>query len=86
MIICEWNQSSFKCYNLSVKDYNKQKLPPHPDRSWVPLRLLSEGYWEFFPRGLTGRGVKLTTHLHLEPKLKMRGATLPLPQYVFMAW
>jgi hypothetical protein len=28
---------------------------------------------------------KLTTHLHLVPKL-MRGAISPLPQYVFMAW
>jgi hypothetical protein len=29
---------------------------------------------------------KLTTHLHLAPKLRMRGAISPLPQYVFMAW
>jgi hypothetical protein len=28
--------------------------------------------------------VKLTTHLHLMPSLRMRGATLPLPQYAFM--
>jgi hypothetical protein len=29
--------------------------------------------------------VKLTTHLHLVPRSRMRGAILPLPQYVFMA-
>jgi len=30
--------------------------------------------------------VKLTTHLHLVPMLRMRGAIPPLSQYVFMAW
>jgi len=30
--------------------------------------------------------VKLTTHLHLVPRSRVRGAILPLPQYVFMAW
>jgi hypothetical protein len=28
----------------------------------------------------------LTTHLDLVPRSRMRGATSPLPQYVFMAW
>jgi peptidoglycan/LPS O-acetylase OafA/YrhL len=30
--------------------------------------------------------VKLTTHLHLLTRSRMRGAILPLPQYAFMAW
>jgi hypothetical protein len=30
--------------------------------------------------------VKLTTHLHLVPKSRMRGAIPQLPQYAFMAW
>jgi len=30
--------------------------------------------------------VKLTTHVHLVPRLRMRGAIPPLPQYVFMTW
>jgi hypothetical protein len=30
--------------------------------------------------------VKLTTHLHVMPRSRMRGAIPPLPQYVFMAW
>jgi hypothetical protein len=30
--------------------------------------------------------VKLTTHLHLVPRSRLRGAIPPLPQYVFMAW
>jgi len=28
----------------------------------------------------------LTTHLNLVPTLRIRGAILPLPPYVFMAW
>jgi hypothetical protein len=34
----------------------------------------------------SGRGVKLTTHLHLVPRLRMRGAVPPLSQYVLMVW
>jgi hypothetical protein len=30
--------------------------------------------------------VKLTIHLHLVPRLRMRGAIAPLPQYACMAW
>jgi hypothetical protein len=36
--------------------------------------------------GQSGRGVKLTTHLHLVLRSRMRGAIPPLPQYVSMAW
>jgi hypothetical protein len=39
-----------------------------------------------FPGGKAPGIVKLTTHLHLVPRLIMRGAIPPLPQYVFMAW
>jgi hypothetical protein len=28
----------------------------------------------------------LTTHLYPVPRLRMRGAVLPLPQYAFMVW
>jgi hypothetical protein len=31
-------------------------------------------------------GVKLTTHLHLAPRLRSRGAIAPLPPYVIMEW
>jgi hypothetical protein len=36
-----------------------------------------------FP-GVKRRGVKLTTHLHLVPRLRMRGDIYPLPLYIFM--
>jgi hypothetical protein len=38
-----------------------------------------------FP-GVKRPGLKLTTHLHLVPKSRMRRAIPPLPQYAFMAW
>ena len=37
-------------------------------------------------RGESSRGVKLTTHLYLVPRLRMRGAIPLLPQYAFIAW
>jgi hypothetical protein len=44
--------------------------------------------WElgFFPLGYNGRGVKLNTHLHLIPRIKMSGAEPLLSVNVFMAW
>jgi len=36
-----------------------------PDRLWSPSSLLYNGYQGLFPWELSGRGVKLTTHLHL---------------------
>ena len=39
--------------------------------------------WGLFMRRESGRGVKMTTHLHLVPKLGMRGAVLPL-SFVFV--
>jgi hypothetical protein len=43
-----------------------------------PPSLLSNGYRGLFPRVIGGRGVKLTTHLHPAPKLRMCGAILLL--------
>jgi hypothetical protein len=39
-----------------------------------------------FPGDKATGSVKLTTHLHLVPRLRTRGAIPPLNQYVFMAW
>jgi hypothetical protein len=51
-----------------------------------PSSLLSNGYQGLFPWGQNGREVKPTTHLHLVPRSRIRGAIPPLPQYAFMAW
>jgi len=50
------------------------------DRLWGPSSLQSNGY-----RGKSGRGVKLSTHLHLEVDVKNAWSCIPLPQHVFMA-
>jgi hypothetical protein len=49
--------------------------PPRPNWLWGPPSLLSNGY-----RGWSGRFVKLTTHLLLQPRSKMRGAIPPPPK------
>jgi hypothetical protein len=59
--------------------------PQHPDRPWSPPSLLSNGYWWLFPRMWSGRGVNLTTHLHLVPRSRMVNYTSTSP-YVFTAW
>jgi hypothetical protein len=49
--------------------------PPRTDRFWGTPSPLSNAY----------RGLKLTTHLHLEARWRICGA-IPPPQYVFMVW
>jgi hypothetical protein len=53
--------------------------PLRPNRLWGPPNLLSNGYRRLFPRGLSGRGVKLTTHLQLVPRSRKCGPIHPLP-------
>jgi len=38
------------------------------------------------PEDKRGRDVKLTTHLHLVPGSRMRGAVPSFPQYAFVTW
>jgi hypothetical protein len=51
--------------------------PTQPPIHWVP---------GLFLREYSGRGVKLTTYLHLVSSSRMRRAISPLLQYAFMAW
>jgi hypothetical protein len=53
--------------------------PPRPNRLWGPPSLLSNGYQGLLPREQSGRGVKLTNHLHLVPRSRMHGAIPPFP-------
>jgi hypothetical protein len=54
--------------------------------SEAPPSFLTNGYQGLFLWGQSGRGVKLTTHLHLVPRSRMRRAIPPLLQHTFMAW
>ena len=51
------------------------------DRLWCPPTLLYSEY-----RQWNGRGGKLTTHLHLVSRLRMRGAVPLLPLCTIVAW
>jgi hypothetical protein len=53
--------------------------PQCPDRLWGPPSLPSSGHRVLFPRGQSGRPVKLTIHLHLAPRSRKRGSIPPLP-------
>jgi hypothetical protein len=50
-----------------------------PDRLWGIARLLYNGNRGLFPRGYSGRGVKLTAHLQLVPRSRKCGSIHPLP-------
>jgi hypothetical protein len=45
--------------------------PPCPDRLWSLPGLLSDGQRELFSRGYSGRGVTITTYLHLVPRSRI---------------
>jgi hypothetical protein len=53
--------------------------PCRPDRLWGPSSYLSNGYRGLFPRGQSGRSVKLTIHLQLMPRSRKCGSIYPLP-------
>jgi len=47
----------------------------------------SPNQWELelLPQECSGWSLRLTTHHHLMPRMKMHGAIHPLPQYILMA-
>lgn len=63
-------------------------LQNRPDQFWGSLSFRFAGYWGSLSggvRGLSGRVLKLTNHLHLVPTLIIREAVPLFPQYAVMA-
>jgi hypothetical protein len=74
-------------YHCSILYYNFCCLlisSPCPDRLWGPPNLLSNGHRRLFVPGVKRVG-READHwaLHLVPRLRIRWAIPPLPQYVF---
>jgi hypothetical protein len=61
--------------------------PRRPDRLWDPPKLLPNGHRGPIPQGLSGWGVKLTTHLQLMPRSRKHVSIHPTDPhpYAFMA-
>jgi hypothetical protein len=74
------------CYfNLEALKEQVFSTPQRSDRLSGPPSLHSNGYWGLFPRRKSGRGVKLTTHLHIVPRSRMAELYLHF-ECVLMAW
>ena len=65
---------SFGIYFSTHRNFSSSTV--YPDRLWAPPSLLPlpNGYLWLCPQEKSGRGVKLTTRLHLAPRLRMCGA------------
>jgi len=57
-----------------------------PERLWGPPSLLLSVYGDFFHRGYSVRGVKLTTDLYLVPRLKFGGVITLFLVHEFTMW
>jgi hypothetical protein len=82
---------------LDANQFERPIIQPVAQRYTIELTWLHTDCTYFYKKklkrrlyvvslGVSGRGVKLTTHLHLVPRSRMCGAIPPLPHYVCMAW
>jgi hypothetical protein len=78
-VVGRWATGWMIGYSNSGRSWEFFSLPPCSDWFWGLSSLLSNGYQGHFPWGQRGRDVKLTTHLHLPQKSRMRGAIPPVP-------
>jgi len=62
---------------------NLLSLPKGPVRPWDPPSVLLNGYNGFLYREYRNRSVRLTSHLHLVPGIRMSGA-LPSNPAIFL--
>jgi len=61
-------------------------FPLHPDWFWCLPNLLGNAYQKLSPMELSRQNVKLTDHLHPNPRSRMYGDLPPRPLYTTTAW
>jgi hypothetical protein len=75
LIAINSTNSCAKC----VHSHFERASPPCPDQTGFGVHQPPiNGHGGLFPWGESGQGVKLTTHFHLVPRSRIRGAILPL--------
>jgi hypothetical protein len=85
-----------KCVTRRLRDWKVRGSNPdsgvrffssrkRPNRLWGPFCLLFSGYRRYF-LGVSYRVVKLTSYLHLIPRLWMSGTNPLVPLYTSMTW
>jgi hypothetical protein len=82
-------EPKIKTIHLHLFPWNLPRGPPYAFMSWwlsTGTVIPSSTAWRKCTFKNWTRGKKLTTHLHLVPRSRMRGAIPPAPHYVFMAW
>jgi hypothetical protein len=80
-MVTSWTTEGLEFESREGKEFS----PYRPDRMWGSLSLLSNGSRGFVSWLLSGRGVKLTTHLQLVPRTRKTVITVSTPAYVFIA-
>jgi hypothetical protein len=63
--------------SIPIKRKRFPSHPRRPDSKWNPPSLPAITHWKNFPRGYSCCFMKLITHLHLRPRLRMLGAVPP---------
>jgi hypothetical protein len=63
---------------VGVRIQQLLSYPQGPDQPWGSLSLLASKYEGLFTRRQSSRDLKLTSHLYLLRRLRMRGAVLTL--------
>lgn len=78
--IIKWFKNSY------WMSYSKWRVMSRSSSKALESPTLLFNVYRVLCREKSGRNMKLTTHLYLEPKLRMSGGIPSLPLYVFMTW
>jgi hypothetical protein len=95
---CDWAER-LSCHNADSRSkiikwfknsywmsYRKWRVVSRSSSKALESPTLLFNVYRVLCREKSGRNMKLTTHLYLEPRLRVSGAIPSLPLYVFMTW